>query len=62
MPNIKQIPYKPKKEKVTLIEPPTKITGQQVLEYLGDQIWKQRVFILVTIVIVENVFLLVRMR
>lgn len=58
---VQQIAYKPKKEKIALIEPEKQISGTDVLDYLGNKLWDQRVFILVTVLIVENVFLLVRM-
>lgn len=70
MTKVKQVLYipKPRKEKLQVIKPITipfpkqQITGQDVLDYLGNKIWDQRVFLLVTVLIVENVFLLVRMR
>lgn len=57
---MQQTLYKPKKEKIALVEPLPKVTGQQVLDYLGEKVWDQRVFILVTVLVLENVFLLVK--
>lgn len=55
----KQIQYKPKKEKLALIEPPVVVTGEQVLDYFGEKIWEHRVFILVALLVISNALWLV---
>lgn len=60
MQKVKQVLYKPEKESIKLDPPPYQVKGTDVLDYLGSKLWDNRAFILVTVLILENVFLLVR--
>lgn len=60
--NIKQLVYKPKKEKIKMGEnKKDEISFAQVISYFTNLAWEHRGFLLVTFILVENTLLLVRM-
>lgn len=62
MSKVKQVEYKPKKEKVVPLpaQPEKQVTGQDVLDYFGARVFEHRGFILLTALILSWTFFLVR--